>query len=143
MLDNVFSIIKIKFMWIKIVKLVVVLFMISLFAGCGQDDEQGQIFYEISSISNVTRTSATFEGTLTSTSPRNDIKAVGYLITKTSSNDFLNNSISTFSDKKSGTITCKVSGLTPKTSYYVATVITFKDGTKVIGESQKQSFRTL
>jgi len=134
-------------MWIKInskiVKLVVIFFMFTLYAGCGQDDGQSQIFYEINSIYNITRTSATFEGTLTSSSPRTDIKAVGYSITKTSSNDFLNNSISTFSDKKSGTITCKVTGLSPKTSYYVATVINFKDGTIVTGESQKQSFRTL
>jgi hypothetical protein len=130
-------------MCIKIEKLVVVFFMFTLFEGCGQDDERGQIFYEISRIYSITRTTATFEGTLTSTSPRTDIIAVGYSITETRYNDFSNNSISTFSDKKSGIITCKVSGLYPKTSYYVATVIHFKDGTTVTGVSQKLSFRTL
>jgi len=126
-------------------KLIITLFLIQLFTSCEHDEKINQSYFVINQIYKITNSSAIIEGKFWSDYPRKDIKSLGYTLTELDSYDFSRDSISVFSDKNDGIVTCNITGLKPNTLYYVIPTIKYQNSLNIMswGNAQKQSFKTL
>lgn len=118
--------------------------IILLFASCEHEEKYIPTDFVINQIYNITTTSATIEGTYTSGKPQTEIKALGYTLSESNSDDFGTDSMSIFSDKKSGSIICNITNLKPNTIYYVIPVtMYFRYNMTIWDLPNKQLFETL
>lgn len=118
--------------------------IIQLFASCEHEEKYIPTDFVIDRIYNITTTSATIEGTYTSGKPQTEIKAIGYTLTELNNDDLSTDTMSIFSDKKSGSIICNITNLKPNTIYYVIPVtMYYRYNMTIWGIPDKQLFETL
>ena len=120
-----------------------VLMFTYLFSGCSKKEEIIlQSHFQMYQPYNITKNSVTVEGKFWSNYPRTDIDSVGYALGNKSSYDFVD-SISVYSNKTDGIITCTFTGLQPNKLYYVVSKVKWKNGMTSWDIPQMTSFTTL
>ena len=111
-------------------------------SGCRKEEVYVQSFFLMYQPYNITKNSATVEGKFWSNYPRTDIDSVGYALGSSRMYDYVD-SISVYSNKTDGIITCTFTGLQPNKLYYVVSKVKWKNGMTSWDTLQITSFTTL
>jgi hypothetical protein len=122
---------------------ILVLMFAYLFSGCSKKEEIIlQSYFQMYQPYNITKNSATVEGKFWTNYPLTDIDSVGYSLGSIKIYDSVD-SVSVYSKKTDGIITCSFTGLQPNKLYYVVPKVKWKNGMIVWYDPQITSFTTL